>query len=186
MSEAEKIKQQNIIEYVLYMYHAEEIIRSCQFSVDLIRESILDPKAENKSERADLYKWYLELMEEMEAESLIERGHVAAVIDAIGELSYLHKILMTVTQDSEYKKLWDKTHPYLLELEKKSGSASRNPIELSFNGIFGVVLLKMRNQDPHPSTLEAVESFSEMLRYLGKKYKDIQEGRFKLPNTMQN
>ncbi len=186
MVEAERKKHTNIIEYIIYMYHSEDVVRSCQFSIDIIRERIINPKAENKSERAELLKWYMDLVEEMEADNLQDRGHVSAVLECFGELSYLHKTLMNVLQDKDYLALWEKAYPNLLELEKKTNGASRNPVELAVNGLYGVVIYKMQGKTPLKSTLEAVESFSTWLNYLGKVYRDVKSGKFTLPKTMNN
>lgn len=186
MVEADRIRQRNIVEFVLYMYHAEDVVRSCQFNVETISDRILDPKAKDKSERVELLKWYIDLAEEMESQEKTERGHVESVIQAIGELSYLHKSLMNVFQDKQYLDLWQNVYPFLVELEKKTNGASVNPIELTFNGVYGVVNLKLNSQEVNPSTMEAIEAFTKLLNYLAKIYNDVRDGKLRFPNTKQN
>lgn len=51
MLEAKKKKAENIIEYILYLYHTEDVIRSCQMNIDVIDASIIKPSSLDKEEQ---------------------------------------------------------------------------------------------------------------------------------------
>lgn len=186
MVEAEIKKQQNIIEYVLYMFHTEDLLRSHHLNPNHISEYLLDKSDKPYKEKIELKKWYLETIENMERESIQQSGHLSDVIEVLGELSYLHTSLMNVFQDKEYIGLWEKAYPNIIELAKKTNGQTQNPIELCFNGIYGVLVLRLKKQEVSSETLAAVETFSNMLRLLGRKYQDIREGRLRFPSSMNN
>lgn len=186
MLEADRKRAENIIEYVLYMFHTEDLVRSLQLNPDLIRKNVVEPSKGSMQHKAELNKWYVELIESMERENLQDRGHLSELIEILGELSFLHKKLVTVFQDKDYLKLWETAYPNIVELQKKTNGAVRNPIELCFNGVYGVLILKMKKQHINEETLSAVETFTNLLSYLGKKYNDIRYGRLKFPKSMQN
>lgn len=186
MLEAERKRQDNIVEYVLYMFHTEEVIRSCQLSLEVIQKTVVEHTEGSKKEKAELMDWYKGLVAEMERENIEERGHLTEVLEVVGELSYVHKALVNVYLDKDYIKLWETAYPNLVELERKTNGAVRNPIELCFNGMYGVLVLKMKKQKINPETVKAVKTFSDLLAHLGQVYNDIRNGRLRFPETMQN
>ena len=165
MLEAEVKKSRNIVEYVLYMFHTEDVIRSCQLNLDLIKDSIIEPSGLDEAEKSELLQWYTLLANQMEQENIEQRGHLSDVIEVLGELSYLHKQLMHVYQDEEYQNLYRIAHVHIVELSKKAARASENPIELAFTGIYGVMTLKLKKEEVFPETLEAVKH-SEICWYI--------------------
>ena len=186
MVEAEIKRQQNIIEYVLYMFHTEDLLRSHHLNPNHITEYLIDKSEKPYKEKIELKKWYIETIENMERESIQQSGHLSDVIDVLGELSYLHTSLMNVFQDRTYIDLWEKAYPNIVDLANKTNGQTQNPIELCFNGIYGVLVLRMKKQEVSKPTLAAVETFSMLLRHLGKKYQDIREGRLRFPSSMNN
>ncbi len=186
MTEADRKKRDNIIEYVLYMYHSEDVVRSCQMNLELIEKAIVSPSDLPTAEKVELMVWYKELVNAMMKENLEDRGHLQEIIEIIGVLSYIHNMLVNVVQDHEYIELYNKAHPHLVELQAKSSNATQNPIELAFNGVYGVFTLKLKKMDVYPETLTAVRTFTDMLRYLGKKYNELREGKLEFPKSKQN
>ena len=144
MIEAERKKQTNIIEYILFMFHTEDLLRSHQLNPKLVVEQLVDKSDKPYKEKIELKKWYLETIESMERENIQDAGHLSEVIEIIGELSYLHKALMNVFQDREYLDLWEKAYPNIIELAEKTNGQTLNPIELCFNGVYGVLILRLK------------------------------------------
>jgi len=180
MLEASKKKEENIIEYLLYMYHTEDVIRSCQLNLDLIKSAIITPSSLEEKQKLELMAWYREVVEKMEKDNIEDRGHLSELIDIIGELSYLHRGLISDPNNSKYRKLYESANPYLVEISQKSSGSTLNPIELAINGVYGVMTLKMKKQEIFPETIEAVKTFTEFLAYLGKVYHLTKRGEFNL------
>lgn len=180
MLEADKKRSENIIEYLLYMYHTEDVIRSCQLNLDLIKSAIIEPSTLNDQEKAELFAWYTDLVHKMEKDNIEDRGHLSELIEIIGELSYLHKSLISDPNNDKYRKLYGAANSHLVQLMQKSSGATLNPIELGLNGVYGVFTLKMKKQEIFPETLEAVKTFTGFLAYLGKVYHLTQKGEYNL------
>jgi hypothetical protein len=72
--------------------------------------------------------------------------------------------------ESKYRRLYNAAYPFLRELEQKSENPNFNEIEICLNGLYGVLLLKIKKQEINSSTLNAVKTFSNLLVYLSKKY----------------
>ena len=86
MLESDKKREENIIEYALYMFHTEDVIRSCQLNLDLIKSAIIDPSGLEKEIKNELLDWYTDLVSKMEKDNIEDRGHLSEVIDIIGLL----------------------------------------------------------------------------------------------------
>lgn len=180
MLEADKKRSENIIEYLLYMYHTEDVVRSCQLNLDLIKSAIIDPSELEDEGKKELMSWYKEVVHKMEQDNIEDRGHLQELIDIIGELSYLHSRLISDQTNDKYKAKYDAANSYLVEISQKSSGATLNPIELALNGIYGVMTLKMKKQDVFPETIEAVKTFTGFLTYLGKVYHLVKRGEYRL------
>ena len=180
MLEADKKREENIIEYLLYMFHTEDVIRSCQLNLDLIKSAIIEPSDLSEPDKIALMNWYKSIVTQMEQDNIEDRGHLSEVIEIIGELSYLHRNLISDSNNDKYKKLYDAANPYLVEISQKSSGSTLNPIELALNGVYGVFTLKLKKQEIFPETIEAVKTFTEFLGYLGKVYHLIKQGQFNL------
>lgn len=180
MLEAQKKKSENVIEYLLYMYHTEDVIRSCQLNLDLINSAIIQPSSLEENDKKELFSWYKEVVGAMEQENLEDRGHLNELIEIIGELSFLHRGLISDSTNEKYRKLYDEANPFLVEISQKSSGSTLNPIELAINGVYGVLTLKMKKEEIFPETIEAVKTFTDFLAYLGKVYHLTKRGEFNL------
>ena len=180
MLEAEKKKSENIIEYLLYMYHTEDVIRSCQLNLDLIKSAIITPSELKEEDKTALLGWYSVMVQNMQEENIEDRGHLSELIDIIGELSYLHKSLISDPSNDKYRAKYDAANPFLVELSQKSSGSTMNPIELAVNGVYGVFTLKLKKEEIFPETIEAVKTFTDFLAYLGKIYHLSKRGEYNL------
>jgi len=180
MLEADKKRSENIIEYTLLMFHTEDVIRSCQLNLDLIKSAIIEPSGLEEDAKKELMDWYKDIVSKMEQDNIEDRGHIGEVIEIIGELSYVHSQLISDSSNTKYKGKYDAANSFLVEISQKSSGATLNPIELAINGIYGVMTLKMKKEKINPETIEAVKTFTEFLGYLGKVYHLIKKGEFRI------
>ena len=73
---SQQLKQQNIAEYLLYMWQVEDSIRANQFDMAKIKERIIDPYPVSEEQKRDLYRWYEDLVNMMHDEGVMEKGHL--------------------------------------------------------------------------------------------------------------
>jgi SNF2 family DNA or RNA helicase len=183
---ARKYRRTNVVEYVLYMWHIEEVIRSLNFDMVEIEEHVLREFELDETSRGELKRWYEELVHRMTEERLRDRGHLDELNELMTEIHYLHHSLMTLYQDREYQKLVSEAMPALDTLRQKAENRYHTDIELAMNGLFGVLVLKLRKRQVSEATQEAVKSISRMMACLAKKYNQMKAGTLSLPRVMEN
>ena len=70
------IKQDNIAEYLLFMWQTEDILRAYELDLDKIEQSIINTAYQTEEERKKARDWYEGLILMMKAEGLQKEGHL--------------------------------------------------------------------------------------------------------------
>ena len=81
---SQQLKQQNIAEYLLYMWQIEDLLRAYHFDMDRIKKDIVDPYPVSEEQKATLFQWYKDLANMMHDEGVMEKGHVQIKLRAKG------------------------------------------------------------------------------------------------------
>ncbi len=173
---ADQKKRENIAEYVLYMWQLEDMMRSIELnpeSVGAIAAQFLE-YGDAVVEASE--KWYQELIRKMKAEKIQETGHLKEIQDVVIELYYLHNNLLNIAKDPGYIARYKEAGPHLVELRKRSGKVS-NEVELCFNALYGLLLLRLKKTPITPETEEAMKTISELTSYLAAKYHQMKSGK---------
>ena len=97
---AQQKQQENIAEYVLYLFQIEDLIRSLNFDIDQIMESVVRPSLPDRSFESQYRKWYAELIQEMKRSNLTKKGHLDRVMEVMKELVFLHNTLLSVKDEN--------------------------------------------------------------------------------------
>lgn len=172
---AEQKKRENIAEYVLYMWQLEDLMRSIDLDPNAVGaiaaqfdgydESVVDAAAE----------WYRKLIRQMKKEKIEGSGHLREVQDIVIELYYLHNTLLNIAKDKDYRSRYEKAAPHLAELRKKGGKVT-NEIELCFNALYGLLLLRLQQSPITPETEAAMQTISNLTGYLASRYHQMKSG----------
>ena len=93
---AKKLKEQNIAEYLIYMWQVEDLIRANGCDIDRLREQVIDRYPEDQ--RPALEEWYANLCDMMRAEGVVEKGHLQINRNVIQNLTELHGALLASTK----------------------------------------------------------------------------------------
>ena len=80
---AKQKQQENIAEYLLYMYQIEDIIRAFRFDLETIVQHTVLPLTQNEQEIAEYKKWYEGLIRQMKAQRIEQKGHLADIQDVV-------------------------------------------------------------------------------------------------------
>ena len=181
-----RLKRTNIVEYVLYMWHIEEMIRSLNHDINEIEHKVIVSFNLDNKKNAEMIQWYVDLIDQMKEERIKEKGHFEELNEILAELSYLHTSLLTVYRDTEYQTLLATAQDDLEALKGKSGKKNSSDIELSMNALFGVLVLKLKGKKVSEATQMAVKSISKMMAHLAAQYRKMKEGTLELPTEMSN
>jgi hypothetical protein len=182
----QKNKDENITEYLLYMWQIEDIIRACKFDIETIQANIIDRSTTDASLQIKTRKWYQELIEAMKNERIRKKGHLEELKYIVYELTYLHNSLLNVFQDNKYIEIYNKALDNIKQLQSKSDGTINNEVEICLNGLYGMFLLKIQKKSVTQETIDAVKSLSKMMGYLSQKYFEMKKGKLNFPVIRNN
>ena len=91
---SKQLKEKNIAEYLIYMWQIEDLIRANGCDIEKIKTTIIDPYPLTEEQRAELTRWYMDLIEMMRREEVMEKGHLQINRNIIIWLTDLHLQLL--------------------------------------------------------------------------------------------
>lgn len=166
-------KNDNVAEYILYMWQTEDLIRANKLDMYLIRKNIIDKYTGLTPERRrEMEEWYESLIDMMRREGIAEKGHLQMNRNLIGEMADLCKRLLKDPKYSAFANQYYATLPLMVELRAKSAPDDMpGEIEACFNALYGVLLLRLQGKEVTPQTQAAVAQISKFLGTLAAYYK---------------
>jgi flagellin-specific chaperone FliS len=167
---AKELRQKNIIEYLLYMWHVEEIIRAHKFNFVEIEKNIISKYNQPPETMNDIRNWYRQLINMMIDEDLQEAGHLKFLHEIVIELNDLHIDLFNSIQEEKYTEFYHFAQPILHDLRLKTHKENITEVEACLNGLYGVMILRMQGKPVAQNTMDAIAVISRMMSYLGTKY----------------
>ncbi len=168
-------KHENIIEYILYMWQIEDLIRAYSFDLVAIETEIISQFDLDAGTQKEMIDWYDNLIQLMMKENVQEKGHIQAIKNIVDELSKLHIRLLESPQTHEYKKEFENLLPYLKDLLQKVKDKDKSLVEILLETLYGILLLKLKQKEISKQTLEATSKISEFMSLLAQKYKQLEE-----------
>ncbi len=183
---AEKLKRENIAEYILYMWQVEDIIRSNNFDLTQISDLVITKFEGSEEGHYKMKFWYQNLIEEMMKEGITDKGHLKLTLKLIEELNNLHNSLLTTLQDKLYQEQYLKAKDHLNKFRLKTGADSQGEVYSCFIGLYGLFLLRLKQAEISDSTKESMSTFSGLLAILTDRYHKLLNGELKLPVEKSN
>lgn len=178
MFTASQKKRENIAEYLLYMWHIEDLIRANQLNIDNIEKNIINNYTSlSDEERRQLYEWYESLIDMMKREEVAEKGHLQLNKNILIQLNDLHRALLADNKFADYSSEFYNTLPFIVELRAKAGENKADELETCFNALYGLMMLRLSGKEISPETLQASKQISRFLALLSKYYKLDYENR---------
>ncbi|MCE5331076.1 MAG: DUF4924 family protein [Bacteroidales bacterium] len=179
---ARKLKKENICEYLLYMWQIEDLIRAFDLNIDTINERIISTfPVKDEVERKSLYEWYESLIEMMRLENVQEQGHLQLNKNIIIELNDFHALILKSEQVPAYNAKFFHILPFINQLRQK-GEEGLSDIELCFNFMYGIMVLRMKKAEISPETQQAKTEVSKFMILLAKNYQQYKNGELDLEN----
>ncbi|MFM7565475.1 MAG: DUF4924 family protein [Flavobacteriales bacterium] len=183
MLTAQQKKQENIVEYLLYMYCLEDMIRSLACDANRVCKELVPSLAPNASFIPSYEQWYSALCQELLTSGKKTKGHLAELEEIATELVFLHQTLMVVKPDEKYQGLYETASVSIDEFSQKSGMENHHPVLISIHAMHMKLQLKLRGKDISNETEMAFDSMRIMLAYLAVEYKKMRSGSWDLhPN----
>jgi hypothetical protein len=173
---ATHLKKNNICEYLLYMWQIEDLIRASHFNISLLNRNLIDKMTfNNDSERKVVYEWYESLIEMMLSEQIKEKGHLQINKNVMSDLTDFHFLLLKSNVNPAYNAKYVHVLPLINQFRMKS-EANVSDIELCFNFQYGVLMLKLKQENISQETLKTQEEIAKFMVLLAKDYHLYQNG----------
>lgn len=176
---AEEKRQNNISEYILYMWQIEDTIRALELDFDKITDVLVDNYKVSDEQREQISAWFSNLVLMMKKEQKITTGHLQFLENLVNDLNQFHLAILNEQADSGYISLYNEIKPDLELVRQKSGK-KHHDIEVALNTLYILLMLKMKNQEVKEDTQKAVWKFGNFMGYLSKLFKAFEQGNFTL------
>ncbi|NDV45764.1 DUF4924 family protein [Paludibacter sp. 221] len=177
---AQKLRKENIVEYLLYMWQVEDIIRACGLSIEVVNEKVISPQQLEKEDKALLYNWYQDLIEMMKLEGVEKSGHIQINKNIIIELGDLHQSILASGKDVAYTAKFYHILPFITQLRKQQIQTDISDIEICFNFLYGILMLRMKKAEISPETRQAQDEITKFMVLLSKDYNLYKSGELEI------
>ncbi|MDN3670022.1 DUF4924 family protein [Echinicola jeungdonensis] len=168
---AEKKRNQNIGEYIIYMYQMEDLIRSYQFNMEEIRQYVISHYPISAEEKEEISDWFLSLSDQMKQEGITETGHLSSTQKEVDRLAKIHWDLLKT--DKEYFQIYNNAKPHVMEaILSAEGKDLGHEIQVCLNGVYGLLLCRLTGKKISPEQEQSAEAFGDVLSYLNLVYMD--------------
>ena len=152
-----KNKQDNIAEYILWIWQLEDYLRA------------FPNVATDRENPSQDIRFLTELGEMMHREGVTEKGHVQLARNAMAELEELHHRLLD--EDASYRAAMIRLTPALNIFKSKTDNPLMSDIEAGITLLYQVMLLRLQQKEITPATAEAQTQVTQQLQFLSKIYR---------------
>ena len=175
-----ELHEKNIAEYLLYMWQVEDMIRAAGLDSDRLYETVIKSSGRSEADCAEWKQWYDDLIEMMRVEGKTEQGHLQINENVLMLLEDLHTRLLDSHKQPEYRDLYYKALPFIVEFRAKNHEQQNEELRDCFNLLYGVWLLKVQGKPVSAGTEQAVKAVSAFIGKLAVLYREDKQGTLDL------
>ena len=176
----EELRKSNIAEYLLYMWQVEDMIRAAGLDSDRLYDSVIKGSGRSESDCIRWKQWYDDLLGMMRSEGKTVSGHLQINENVLILLEDLHARLLESHKQPDYRDLYYKALPFIVEFRAKNHSTGNDEMRDCFNMLYGVWLLKVQGKPVSEATGQAVKAVSAFIGKLAVLYRQDKEGTLEL------
>ena len=167
---AEQKRKENIAEYLLYMYQVEDMIRANNLDLDSIEQTLISKFEVAYEVKREMREWYKSLITMMQDEQKEESGHLNILCNIVEQLHEMHHQILDQGIDIAYKETYEKGKNHIEALRMRSGHGKENDIQVALNGLYGLLILKLKKTPITEETLKAFDTIRELVAELAARY----------------
>lgn len=167
---ARQKKQDNIAEYVVYMYQVEDMMRACKLDIETVKKNIISQYKQPQETIDEIAYWYDNIIALMHNQKIEQKGHLQEVENIVDDLYELHLKLLRSPLHPDYKVAYQEAAPVIgqsIALTKADGASE---IEVCFEMMYMILLLRLKKKEINNDTAFAVAKISRLLAILSEKY----------------
>ncbi|MCK5068117.1 MAG: DUF4924 family protein [Bacteroidales bacterium] len=169
---AEQKRKENIAEYLLYMYQVEDMIRANKLDLDSIEQTLISKFEVSYELKREMREWYLTLITMMRDEQKEQVGHLNILENTAEQLSEMHHQILNQGIDTAYKAVYEKAKAHIEALRMRSGHSKVSDIQVALNGLYGLLILKLKKTTITEDTTRAFDTIRELIAELSSRYLD--------------
>ena len=173
MTTAEEKREQHIVEYILYVWQMEDLVRAVGLDLGGLRNHLSSAYSGDRLE-AELV-WFGELIRALRSENKTGSGHVSSLDEVMIELTYLHQTLLNVLKDEEYRSAVEKAKPHIAAMAER-GAEQRTELDAMLVALYGWLVLRMGGKSVSPETEESLAVIRDWANLLGGRYIRMRAG----------
>lgn len=177
---SQRLRQENIAEYLLYMWQVEDMIRANNLDIEKIKENIISAYQISDEDKTILTRWYEDLIGMMREEGVTEKGHLQINRNIIQILTDLHKELFVSPKQPFYGAAYFKALPYIVDLRNRSGKTDEPEVETCFEALYGIMLLRLQKKAVSIETAKAIGEITKLVSLLANYYEKDKKGELEL------
>ena len=167
---AEQKRKENIAEYLLYMYQVEDMIRANELELESIERTLISKFDVPYQVKRDMREWYKSLITMMRDEQKEEAGHLNILENLSEQLHEMHHQILDQGIDTSYKDTFERARDNIEALRMRSGHGKENDIQVALNGLYGLLILKLKKTPITDETMKAFDSIKELVAELSSRY----------------
>ena len=167
---AEQKRKENIAEYLLYMYQVEDMIRANQMDLDSIEQTLISKFEVSYELKREMREWYKTLITMMREEKKEQAGHLNILENTAEQLSEMHHQILKQGIDMAYKGAYEKARAHIEALRMRSGHSKDSDIQVALNGLYGLLILKLKKTAITQETSMAFDTIRELVAELSSRY----------------
>jgi flagellin-specific chaperone FliS len=179
MDIARQKRDENIAEYILYIWQLEDLLRALKFDPRVVYDALVAPREATDEWRLAAIEWYMEIADLLTREGKAEGGHLDHTLHLVGEMNDLHLMLMEQPAGRKYRELFARLAPSLPGLRATLGRQDVSDIELAFRALYAAMLYKMKGVHAEISD-EVVALVSPVIALLSDIYHKVERGELDL------
>lgn len=175
-----KLKRENLVGYLLYMWQVEDVIRANDMDLDKIYKSYVSHFDYDDEHRASVLQWFADIVDMMRSEGVIQNGHLQINKNVVILLGDLHSELLKSSKHPLYSTAYYKVLPFIVELRNKSNGTDKSEIENCFDALYGFTTLRMQQKNVSAATKSAIGEIANFLALLADYYKKDKAGELEM------
>ena len=165
-----ELREKSISEYLLYMWQMEDIMRAVGFDIDKLDSMLIRNCNRSEDDKNEWREWFQDMINMMLSEDKKQSGHLQINENVLVFLTDLHNRLLKSSKTENYRDLYYKVLPFIVEFRSKNNRADTEELRDCFDMLYGVLLLRLQNIAVSESTTQAVNGVSRLLALLSDYY----------------
>ncbi|MDA0903301.1 MAG: DUF4924 family protein [Bacteroidetes bacterium] len=176
MTVAQVKKEQHIVDYLLFCWQMEDLVRAAKFDVAMLQNWAEQQAEDEGTHPEEEVQWLLGLAADMKTSGAQEQGHCNQVQETMMELAHLHELLVGAMVDSNYQEAFREARPLLDELTKRL-DRDMHPVEKLSMGLYGWLVMRMKKTEVSAETESAMVGLRTWANELAKGHLKVYYGR---------